>query len=125
MNRVTKLDLFANIYEHLTATNADPMLVECMAHEIDLLQKRKEAPKKPTTTQLENKETKKKITLYLYNNPGGYTATAIAKTVHISTQKATALLHQLISEQVLFKTPPLNKIPTRFHSIDTYEDDED
>lgn len=124
MERVTKLDILGNVYDYLVSTGADPTMIDCIDHEIELLKKRKSAPKKPTANQIENEAYKVKIAQFLYKNADGQTATNISKYVGISVQKATALLHQLIAERVVFKTASLGKIPVRFHSIDTVDDED-
>jgi predicted Rossmann fold nucleotide-binding protein DprA/Smf involved in DNA uptake len=108
---VTKRDNFVAIAEILEGLGEFD-LAESVLHEVDLLDKRKSAPRKPTAAQLENVELKSRIVVNLPDE--GLTATEIAGRLDKTVQKTSQLLRQLVDEGRVDKIPAKGKEKARF-----------
>ena len=95
---MTKKEMFQNL-ANLHADNAE--IVAFCNHEIELLEKKKSADKKPTAQQVANKSTQEAI---LANMADGqmYTITDLIKTVpecaDMTNQRVSALVRQLVTD---------------------------
>ena len=97
----TKREMFVQVAEFLANAGAPAEQVEFIAKQVVLLDKRANAPKGPTKTQLENEVIKRTILTALDTN---LTATEVAKAVGVTVQKATALLKQLVEAGLVERT---------------------
>lgn len=106
MAKVTQRDMFEGILTVLdgeTARGKDVSdLVDFVVGRIEALDKKAGAPKGMTKDQIANEGIKRDIVMIL-DGPDGVgnnamTATEIGKTLSISTQKATALITQLVKD---------------------------
>ena len=98
--KLTKRDHF-NALLTIPAVSNDPVLVDFINHELELLSKKNSADKKPTATQQANNALKEAIIdLLVDGNP--YTVSQIIKSVPecagLSNQKVSALMVQLVNE---------------------------
>lgn len=109
MAKMTKREALVEI---LAVVN-DADLAEFVEHEIELIDKRKSASRKPTKAQLENVALKANIVEVL-GKVGPATATDVAHTFDTSVQKASQLLRQLIAEGAVEKTPAHGKEKATF-----------
>ena len=104
--KLTKRDHF-NALLSLSEVQANPALVAFIEHEIELLDKKNSADKKPTAKQTENDGIKTAIVEGMEENRL-YTVTEIIKEVaecnELTNQRVSALLRQLISEGKVVKT---------------------
>ena len=101
---MTKVDM----WESIKAVNGlSDKQVAFLEHEIELLNKKSQAIRKPTPRQVENETTKDKIVGEM--NAGiDYTITDINKNFacakDLSSQKVSALVSQLVAENRLVRT---------------------
>ena len=98
--KLTKRDHF-NTLLTIPAVNDNPVLVDFINHELELLSKKNSTDKKPTATQQANNTLKEAIIdLLVDGNP--YTVSQIIKNVpecaELSNQKVSALMVQLVNE---------------------------
>lgn len=98
--KLTKRDHF-NTLLAIPAVSDNPVLVDFINHELELLSKKNSADKKPTATQQANSALKEAIIdLLVDGNP--YTVSQIIKEVPecagLSNQKVSALMVQLVNE---------------------------
>lgn len=98
--KLTKRDHF-NTLLAIPAVSDNPVLVDFINHELELLSKKNSADKKPTATQQANNALKEAIIdLLVDGNP--YTVSQIIKEVPecagLSNQKVSALMVQLVNE---------------------------
>lgn len=98
--KLTKRDHF-NALLAIPAVSDNPVLVDFINHELELLSKKNSADKKPTATQQANNALKEAIIdLLVDGNP--YTVSQIIKEVPecagLSNQKVSALMVQLVNE---------------------------
>lgn len=98
--KLTKRDHF-NALLAIPAVSDNPVLVDFINHELELLSKKNSADKKPTATQQANSALKEAIIdLLVDGNP--YTVSQIIKEVPecagLSNQKVSALMVQLVNE---------------------------
>lgn len=98
--KLTKRDHF-NALLAIPAVSENPVLVDFINHELELLSKKNSADKKPTATQQANNALKEAIiNLLVDGNP--YTVSQIIKEVPecagLSNQKVSAMMVQLINE---------------------------
>ena len=104
--KITKRERFNSLLS-LSEVQADAGLVAFIEHEIELLDKKNSADKKPTAKQTENDGIKTAIVEGMEENRL-YTVTEIIKEVtecnELTNQRVTALLRQLISEGKVVKT---------------------
>ena len=95
MTKREKFEMLANIAE----VKANPMLMEFIAHELELLAKKNTSEKKPTAQQVANEGIKQTIIDVLTENGGLMTITDIQKAsanlADLSNQKLSALVRQL------------------------------
>lgn len=104
--KMTKRDYFTAILTKYDLTADEKAFVE---HEIDLLDRKNSADKKPTAQQVANDAIKQTI-LTSMENDRLYTATEIQKLCGIeSNQKASALLTQLKNAGLIVKTEDKRK----------------
>ena len=96
--KVTKREKF-EMLKALSEVQANPMLTEFIAHELDLLAKKNTSEKKPTAVQVANEGLKETIMDVLNENGGLMTVTDIQKSceelAELSNQKVSALIRQL------------------------------
>lgn len=98
--KLTKRDHF-NTLLAIPAVSDNPVLVDFINHELELLSKKNSTDKKPTATQQVNGVLKEAIIdLLVDGNP--YTVSQIIKNVpecaELSNQKVSALMVQLVNE---------------------------
>jgi hypothetical protein len=103
--KLTKRDHF-NTLLTIPAVSDDPVLVDFINHELELLSKKNSTDKKPTATQQANNTLKEAIIdLLVDGNP--YTVSQIIKEVPecagLSNQKVSALMVQLVNEGLVEK----------------------
>lgn len=109
----TKRDRF-NALLSIEAVKADAELVEFINHEIELLDKKNAAERKPTPKQVENAGFKADIVAYMEPNTQ-YLSADLAKSVPsvvaagISGNRVTAMLTQLVNDGVLVRTEDKRK----------------
>ena len=96
--KITKREKFEMLLK-IETVKENPMLVEFIEHEIELLAKKNGSDKKPTATQSANNELKDAI-LDAMETGKKYTITDIIKTVpecaELTNQKVSALVRQLL-----------------------------
>ena len=104
--KITKRERFNSLLS-LSEVQADAGLVAFIEHEIELLDKKNSADKKPTAKQSENEVIKDAIVEGMEENRL-YTVTELIKEVaecsELTNQRVSALLRQLISEGKVVKT---------------------
>lgn len=104
--KLTKAQKFAMLKE-IPAVAENPLLVEFIDHEIELLAKKNSGEKKPTATQVANEALKVAIVESIEPNRL-YTVTEIIKEVPavagLTNQKVSPLCNQLVDEGKLVKT---------------------
>lgn len=109
--KITKRDRF-NALLAIPAVAADQGLVDFIKHELDLLEKKNSADKKPTAQQLANGGIKQAILDGMAENRL-YTVTEIQKEVEacadLSNQRVSALLRQLKDEGAVVRTEDKRK----------------
>ena len=89
---MTKKEMFTRI---ATINASDAEIVAFCNHEIELLNKKNSAAKKPTKTQIANESLKDDILDVLKGSDAPMTATQIAEGMSLSVNKVSALLTQL------------------------------
>lgn len=105
---MTKREYFMAI-ANIDAVKADADLSAFIAGEIEKLDKRKKAAKKPTAKQLANEELKKAIAIFL-DNAGdklytvGELTVSVPECAGLSSQKVNALVKQLVDANILERT---------------------
>ena len=110
-SKMTKAQKFAILAE-LPDVKSNPMLSEFIAHEVELLNKKNSAEKKPTAQQTANEGIK---TAILDGMTAGrlYTVTEIQKEIpecaELSNQKVSALIRQLKDAGLVVKTEDKRK----------------
>ena len=96
--KVTKREKF-EMLKAMTEVQANPMLMEFIDHELELLEKKNSADKKPTAQQMANEGLKQTIVDVLTENGGLMTVTDVQKSCdelsELSNQRVSALLRQL------------------------------
>lgn len=112
MAKVTKRDMFVEIANVLEANGAPIEMVEFVDHEIELIDKRKSAPRKPSKNQVENEALKARIVNALPAE--GLTATEIANALDVSVQRTSQLLRQLKDEGLVTRVEGKGKTKTQF-----------
>ena len=111
---MTKREMFTAAIELLTSysePNTEDDYSEIIAglqHEIELLDNRKDTPRKPTKVQVENETFKASIVEYLTETDAPQTIKAIQAGVpelsELSNQKMTHLLSDLVNGGIVTKT---------------------
>ena len=114
MTKITKKEMFAQIRNHLT----DPQEIEFINHEIELLEKKSTASKKPTANQVENENYMEIILGILEKSDKALSISdiqALNENLPTSNQRMSALLKKLKEagavERVYEKRKPFFKIP--------------
>ena len=99
--KITKREKY-EMLANLTEVKANPMLVEFIEHELELLAKKNSAEKKPTAVQIENEGVKSVIVETLEKNGKMMTISEMqkvnAKLGEMSNQRISALVRQLIND---------------------------
>ena len=108
---MTKKDYF-NVLLNLPEVQARPELLEFIAHELELLDRKNSSEKKPTAQQIANDGIKQAILDGMEENHL-YTVTDIQKTIpecaDLSNQKVSALLRQMKDDGLVKKTEDKRK----------------
>ena len=103
--KITKRDRFNQLLA-IAEVKENPALVEFIKHELELLEKKNSSEKKPTATQIEN-EGIKEVILDTLSADKGLTITemqkANAELADLSNQKISALIRQLIADNLVVK----------------------
>lgn len=91
---------------NIEAVKNDAELSTFVAHEIEMLEKRKKAPKKPTQKQIENEAYKKAIIDFIDSSDKerftvGELVANVPECVGLSAQKVNALVKQLVDANML------------------------
>ena len=98
VKKMTKADKY-NMLKAIPSVAENPMLVEFLDHELELLAKKNSADKKPTAQQTANAEIQKAI-LESMEVGKRYTITDLIKTVpactELTNQRVSALVRQLM-----------------------------
>ena len=101
IKKITKRDNF-NALLAIPAVAENAQLVSFIEHEIELLDKKNSADKKPTAQQIANKGVMETIMQVLSENGGLMTVTDVQKAnaalAELSNQRISALLRQLKDE---------------------------
>lgn len=97
--KLTKRDHF-NALLAIADVQANPQLVEFITHELELLDKKNSADKKPTATQIANDGFKTAIFAVMSAEPTRlFTVTELLKTVpeiaELTNQRASAIIRQM------------------------------
>ena len=96
--KVTKREKF-EMLKAMSEVRANPMLMEFIDHELELLAKKNASEKKPTAQQVANEGLKQTIVDVLIENGGLMTVTDVQKSCEelsaLSNQRVSALLRQL------------------------------
>lgn len=109
--KLTKRDHY-NALLALEEVKANPKLVEFIEHELELLDRKNSAEKKPTAQQTANEAIKVAI---LDNMAEGakYTITDLIKSVpecaDLTNQRVSALVRQLVDDKVVVRTEDKRK----------------
>ena len=105
MTKLTKKEKFAML-KAIPAVAENPMLVEFIDHEVELLTKKNTSEKKPTANQIANEAIKAEI-LCAMEFDKLYTCTDIIKEVEVcnglNVQKISPLMNQLVEAGKLEK----------------------
>ena len=105
MTKLTKKEKFAML-KAIPAVAENPMLVEFIDHEVELLNKKNTSEKKPTANQIANEAVKAEI-LCAMEFDKLYTCTDIIKEVEVcnglNVQKVSPLMNQLVEAGKLEK----------------------
>ena len=103
---MTKLTYTAALNTVLANDNIEPEVREKLEALVASLAKRnaKAGTRKPTKTQRENVAVKENIVAFVNTIEEGVQAKTVAEALEISTQKAAALMNQLVADGILAKT---------------------
>ena len=97
---------------NLAEVKANPTLVAFIEHEVELLDKKNSAEKKPTANQVANDALKSAILDDMVEGKA-YTVTDIIKEIpccaDLTNQKVSALLRQLVNDGIIVKTEDKRK----------------
>lgn len=111
MKKLTKREKFEMI-ANIAEVKANPVLVEFVEHELELLAKKNSADKKPTAQQVANDAIKTAILNGMADNHL-YTVTEIQKEVaecaELSNQRVSALLRQMVVDGQVVRTEDKRK----------------
>lgn len=111
VKKMTKRDHY-NALLNLDEVKSNPTLVEFIKHELELLDKKNSADKKPTAQQTANDGIKVAILDYMEEGVK-YTITDIIKTVpdcaDLTNQRVSALIRQLIADGQVVRTEEKRK----------------
>ncbi len=98
--KITKREMFANIIANYGITGEDKAFLE---HEIELLERKSGANRKPSAKQVANLELKEEIFQNMENGRA-YKCSEIAKEKSLNTQKVAPILNALANEGRITKT---------------------
>ena len=111
MKKLTKMDKFAMLAK-IAEVEANPVLAEFVAHEMELLAKKNSGERKPTANQVANEGLKTAIVEGM-EPKRLYTVSELMKVIpelaDSTNQKVTALLRQLVLEGVVVRTEDKRK----------------
>ena len=109
--KMTKRDHYT-VLLNLAEVKADSKLVDFINHEIELLDKKNSAEKKPTAQQTANDSIKADILDFMADG-GKYTITDLIKSVpscaDLTNQRVSALIRQLRDENKVVRTEEKRK----------------
>ena len=112
MKKITKREKF-EMLKAMAEVQKNPMLMEFIDHELELLAKKNSSEKKPTAQQVANEGIKQTILNVLAENGGLMTITDIQKASadlsDLSNQKLTALVRQLKDAELVEKVEDKRK----------------
>ena len=101
--KVTKREKF-EMLKAMAEVQSNPMLMEFIDHELELLAKKNASEKKPTAQQVANEGLKAVIVEVLKDNGGLMTITDIQKAsaelAELSNQRISALVRQMVGVSV-------------------------
>lgn len=102
--KLTKADKFAMLRK-IPEVAQNPVLVEFIDHEVELLAKKNSADKKPTAQQTANKGIQDAILAFMGKNPNQlFSITELIKNVpecaELTNQRVSALVRQLVPDQI-------------------------
>ena len=101
--KITKREKF-EMLKALSEVKANPMLIEFIDHELELLAKKNASEKKPTAQQVVNEGLKSTILDVLTENGGLMTITDIQKScaelAELSNQRISAIVRQMVGISV-------------------------
>lgn len=102
---MTKRENYASIREIVEKLGRTD-LVEFVDHEVELLNKKNNAPKNPTAKQLENEKLKDVILAEMGDKPMTITEmqTNISALSELSNQRVSAIVKQLVEDNSLVRT---------------------
>ena len=99
--KLTKAQKYGMLKE-LAEVKANPVLVEFIDHELELLAKKNSADRKPTATQVENEELKKVILDFMEEGEK-YTITDFIKSIpelnERTNQKVSSIVKQMYADE--------------------------
>ena len=118
---MTKREKF-EMLKAIKAVSENPILVEFIDHELELLAKKNASEKKPTAQQMLNEGIKQTIVDVLTENGGLMTVTDIQKAhaelADMSNQRLSALLRQLKEDKVVDRVEDKRKAYFTIHTED-------
>ena len=110
-NKITKMQKFEMLTQ-LSEVQANPMLMEFIEHEMELLAKKNSAEKKPTAQQMANAGVQTAI-LNGMEDGRAYTITDIIKEIpecaDLTNQRVSALVRQLVDADKVVRTEDKRK----------------
>ena len=115
MARTTKRDMYVEIAEVLEGIEGTEDLVAFVDHQVELIDKRKSAPRKPTSAQLANEALKAEMVDTIEAHPEGLTATEVGNAHGVTVQKASQLLRQLVADGYVARVEGKGKEKTKFY----------
>lgn len=109
MKKLTKIETFTLIKKELT----NPDFIAFIDHEIELLENKKTNVRKPSANQIANENFKQEIVKFLQENNEKFTITEMIEKCEalnlLTNQRVSALVTQLVSENVLERTTEKRK----------------
>ena len=119
--KMTKREKF-EMLKAIKAVSDNPILVEFIDHELELLAKKNASEKKPTAQQMLNEGIKQTIVDVLTENGGLMTVTDIQKShaelAELSNQRVSALLRQLVADGYVERVEDKRKAYFTIHTED-------
>lgn len=109
MKKLTKIETFTLIKKELT----NPDFIAFIDHEIELLENKKTNVRKPSANQIANENFKQEIIKFLQEHNEKFTITEMIEKCEalnlLTNQRVSALVTQLVSENVLERTTEKRK----------------
>ena len=109
MKKLTKIETFTLIKKELT----NPDFIAFIDHEIELLENKKTNVRKPSANQIANENFKQEIVKFLQEHNEKFTITEMIEKCEalnlLTNQRVSALVTQLVSENVLERTTEKRK----------------